>query len=161
VGFKVFDEDNDPFTVATLIFRNLPNGNLLGKFVCPRLRVIYYDNSTGMEIADICPMEWWNSDGENGPTEIDADEHYAEVASFFEGEAKWTAYALSEPLDGDDPYPRKKLDSTPLPTGDLRIVAMLSGDYRKLSIPQVTGILTLREDGSASFKPIKGIIESI
>lgn len=149
VGFKAISDD--PFTIAALIFRNVPNGKLLGKFTAPSLRVIYYDNSTGLEIADMCPTQWWNSEGENGPREIDANEHYADVASFFEGKGEWRAYELNEPL-GDELYSQIELNSVELPAGEYRIIAMLSGEYRNLSIPQVTGVLTLGEDGTASFQ---------
>jgi len=55
VGFKAISDD-PIFTIAALIFRNVPTGKLLGKFTAPRLRVIYYDNSTGLEIANMCPI---------------------------------------------------------------------------------------------------------
>lgn len=150
VGFKLFSDD--PFNVATLIFRNVPNGNLLGKFKAPRLRVIFYDHLTGQEIADMCPLQWWNTNEEFGPSEIDASEHYAAVASFFilDGKGKWTAYEVNEARE-DDPHPRHELNSAELPTGKMRIVAMLSSQYGTVSIAPITGILTLGKDGSASF----------
>ncbi len=146
VGFKAISDP--PFTTATLIFRNVPNGQLLGKFQFPRLRVIYYDHSTGLEIADLCPLLWWGQ-YEDAPSEIGASETYAQVALFFEG--KWKAYELNEPRENDF-HPKHGTNSIELPAGELRIVAMLSGEYRNLSIPQVRGVLTLKEDGSASFQ---------
>ena len=145
VGFKAISDP--PFTIAALIFRNVPNGKLLGKFRYPRLSVTYYDNSTGLEIVYMCPMLWWNQ-YEDVPAEIDASESYSQVALYCEG--KWKAYELNEPRD-DDLYPKDRLNSVELPAGEFRIVAVLSGDYGSLSIPQVTGVLTLGKDGNASF----------
>jgi hypothetical protein len=59
VGFKLIPDD--PFTIAALCFQNVPiPGQLMGKFEYPRLRAIYYENSTGQEIADMGPLQWWN-----------------------------------------------------------------------------------------------------
>ncbi|HEX4021728.1 MAG TPA: hypothetical protein VHX63_11315 [Acidobacteriaceae bacterium] len=146
VGFKAISDP--PFTIAAMIFRNVPNGKLLGKFQFPLLRVIYYDNSTGLEIADLCPLLWWGL-YEDAPAEIDASESYAQIAFHFE--KGWKAYELNKPQE-DDLFPKEKINSVDLPAGTFRIIAMLSGEYRSLSIPQVTGILTLGEDGAASFQ---------
>jgi hypothetical protein len=150
-GFKVFMDDN--FITATLSFRNVPNGKLLGKFQMPYLRVIYYDLSTGEEVADMCRTEWWNEEG-NPPAEIGSQEQYAVVASCFKGDKIWDALELVE-----DEAVGMKLHSVKLPVHELHIVASLSA--YPLRIPPVEGILTLGEDGSASFKPTKGFIRAI
>ncbi len=154
-GFKVFTDDD--FIIAALCFRNVPNGKLLGKFGLPRLRVIYYKQSTGEEIADKCPIVWQSESG-NNPIEIDATEQYAKVASFFKGTRKWTATELNEPSEDFDSW--HQLNSIDLPAGGVHVIARLAGAY-KLHVPPVEGILTLGEDGSASFKPTKGYIEAI
>jgi hypothetical protein len=143
-GFTVFT--NDDFITATLCFQNVPNGKLLGKFEMPRLRVIYYDKPTGEELADVYPTEWWSDSGDT-PTDIGAQEQYALVASFFREHGTWKALEIDE--DDLDLSPR--LNSVQLPAGDLHIIASLSGT-NKLWIPPVEGVLTLGEDGSASFQ---------
>jgi hypothetical protein len=148
VGFKFIDDD--PFKIAALIFQNVPTGKLLGKFTWPRLRVTYYDHATGLEIISMGPMLWWNSESENGQlSEIDANENYAEIAYYFQ--EKWMALELNTPLE-PELYAREKTNSVDLPIRELRIVAMLSGDSSARSDIRVTGILTLRPDGSASFR---------
>jgi len=141
-GFKVF-ADND-FIIATLSFRNVPNSKLLGKFESPTLRVIYYEEKTGQEIADMNPVEWWKL--EYGPQEINANESYAIVASYFQG-----AWKASE-IYRDCTYETRMVHSIDLPAGDFHLIAKLSGS-NDMTIPNFYGILTLREDGSASFQP--------
>jgi hypothetical protein len=144
VGFKFIHEE--PFRIAALIFKNVPTlGRLLGKFESPRLRVIYCENSTGQEIADMCPAQWW--DEKDGIDDISAGGRNAVVASCFEG--KWTALSINEPPQDFDAW--HKLNSVELPTGKIRIVAALSGKDGQLSIGTVTGVLTLETDGTASF----------
>ena len=145
VGFTVFM--NDDFITATLGFQNVPTGKLLGKFEMPRLRVIYYDHQTGEELADRCPIVWWSDSGDP-PAEIGVREQYAEIASFFKEELKWSAHQSNEPSEDFDSW--HQLNSVELPAGDIRIIARLSG-ARSLRIPPVEGILTLRENGDASF----------
>jgi hypothetical protein len=118
---------------------------LLGKFEWPRLRVIYYDNSTGQEIDDLAPLLWWES--ENRPDEIDAAGSHARIASYFKG--KWEACEVNEP--SEDYYPTNKFHWIELPAREVRIIATLSGGYG-MSIPRVEGLLTLGDDGSASFQ---------
>jgi hypothetical protein len=144
VGFKFIHDE--PFRVATLCFQNVSNaGKLLGKFERPRLRVIYYEHSTGQEIADMCPVQWW--DEKDGIDDISAEGRNAVVASCFEG--KWTALEINEPPEDFDSW--NKLRSVELPAGKIRIVAALSGKEGRLSSKSVTGILTLETEGTASF----------
>lgn len=146
VGFEVFVDDD--FVTATLCFQNVPiPGKLLGKFEWPRLRVIFYDHSTGEELADMCPIVW-RSDSGDPPTEIGVKKQYAEVASFFKGTLKWTAHELNEPSEDFDSW--HKLNSVDLPAKDVRIIATLSG-INKLRVPPVEGVLTLGEGGHATF----------
>ena len=141
------------FIIATLSFRNVPNGKLLGKFNEPLLRVVYYDLSTGGEVADMGRAEWWNEE-RNPLTEIGAQEQYAIVASLFKVDMMWNALELVE-----DEAVGLKLHSVKLPVHKLHIVASLSA--YSLRIPPVEGILTLGEDGSASFRFTKGFIAEI
>jgi hypothetical protein len=142
VGFKVIS--SDPFTIAAMRFQNVPTGKLMGKFERPRLRVVYYEQPTGQEIADMCPIPWW--DEKDGITDISADGRDADIASYFEG--KWTVNEENEPAEDFDSW--HKLNSVEVPAGDIRIIATLSGAYN-LRIPPVTGVLTLEENGNASF----------
>lgn len=143
VGFKYIE--CEPFKIAALRFQNVPvPGKLMGKFEWPRLRVIFYENSTGQEIADLAPVQWW--DDKDGIMDISAEGRDADIASYFEG--KWTA---SETYS-DEHTLQPRLHSVDLPAGDIRIIAILSGQHGALPVPQVTGILTLGEDGTASFQ---------
>jgi hypothetical protein len=154
VGFKFIHDE--PFRIATLGFQNVPNaGKPIGKFKRPRLRVIYYEYSTGQEIEDMYSVQWW--DEKDGIDDISAKGRNAVVASYFEG--KWRI------IEGDEhPITNLDLDSPPyeprsveLPFGETRIIAILSCNYNDSPVVTTTGMLTLGEDGSASFKPIKAI----
>jgi hypothetical protein len=107
VGFKVIS--SDPFTISALCFQNVPTGKLMGKFEGPRLRVIYYEHSTGQEITDLCPLQWW--DKKDGITDISAEGRDADIASYFEG--KWTA---SETYSDENTL-QSRLHSVDLPNG--------------------------------------------
>lgn len=145
VGFRVLVDD--PFAIAVLSFQNVPTpGKLMGKFEYPRLRVVYYEHLTGQEIADMCPLQWWDSEKDR-PAEINARESHAVIATCFQG--KWQASEINEPSEDFDNW--HKLHSIDLPPGDFRIIARLSGAFN-LSIAPVTGVLTLSEDGTASFQ---------
>jgi hypothetical protein len=149
IGFKFIDEE--PFRIATLGYKNVPKGKtLLGKFESPRLRVVYYEGSTGQEIADMCPLQWW--DKEEGVNDISAEEGFAVIASYFEG--KWTASELNEPSEDYDAW--HQLNSASLPVGKIRIVTSLSGREGRISGESITGVLTLGMDGTASFTKTKG-----
>jgi hypothetical protein len=145
VGFTLFT--NDDFITATFCFRNVPNGKLLGKFEMPRLRVLYYDHSTGEEIADIFPTEWWSESG-HIPPEIGTQERYALVGLFFRGDGTWKAVQFDDSDDLDSMY---KVHPVELHAGAFHIKASLSGTNNVRIMP-VEGILTLGEDGTASFQ---------
>jgi len=147
-GFKFLVDP--PLDVAGLYFQNVPiPGKLIGKFEYPRLRVVYYDNSTGQEIADMCPLQWHGS--EYRLSEITAAGSYAEIAVFLMGANVWRIFEEDESSDAF------KLNHKEIPAGEYRIIAKLSGSY-SLHIPPVEGILTLGKDGIALFKPIKGVL---
>lgn len=151
VGFKVF---SDALVEATLVFKNVPNGKLLGKFQWPRLRVTYYDHVTGQELTEMVPLVWTGPRIGSGyaPDEINADESYAQIAACIPGQNQgWTTCAINEGELDDFGRPREDLHAEELPARELRIVAVLSGEHGRLSIPPITGVLTLGEDGSASF----------
>jgi hypothetical protein len=143
VGFKFIHDEL--FRIAVLRFQNVPiPGKLMGKFEGPVLRVIYYEGSTGQEIADMCPMQWW--DDKDDVMDISAEGRDANIASCFEG--KWSAYETYP----DDDTLQSQLHSVVLPAGEIRIIANLSGGQSNLPVVTVTGVLTLREDGTASFQ---------
>jgi len=147
-GFEVSGFDDESISQAYLLFQNLRMSpdQLLGKFEWPRLRFIYYDNSTGQEIADLVPLLW--SDSENGPPEITATGSNALIASYYG--AKWHACEIIEPTE--DYAPRNKYHWIDLPVGEVRIDAHLSGNYGNSPSVTVNGLLTLRQDGTASFQ---------
>jgi hypothetical protein len=148
IGFKFITEADFPLSMATLCFQNVPTpGKLMGKFEYPRLRVIYYANSTGQEIAEMCPLQWYGN--ENGPNEITAEVSHAEIATFLTAADVWRLFEVNEPSEDFDDW--HKLHFIEVPAGEYRIIAMLSGSYG-LNIPDVTGVLTLGEDGTASFQ---------
>ena len=150
VGFKVFDDhDGSPIT-ATLFFQNVrvfPD-QLIGKFEQPRLRVVYYDNSTGQEIADLVPLMWWDS--ENGPDEINASGSHAIIASYFKG--KWQACEINEPDPSEEYFPQNKYHWIDILAREVLITASLSGGYSNSPNVKIKGVLTLGEDGTASFQ---------
>ena len=142
VGFKRCSDDD--FVFATLRFQNVPKqGKLIGKFESPSLRVIYYEASTGQEIADIKSLQWLES--EYGPREVNASESYAILASYLQG--TWKASEIYR----DCVYETRMIHSIDLPATDFRIIARLSGS-NQMNIPDVHGVLTLGEDGTASFQ---------
>lgn len=142
IGFKPIHTDD--FEIAALCFQNVSRrGELIGKFESPNLRVIYYEAATGQEIADIAQVPWWNC--EYGPGEINADESYAELASYSDG--NWKASEIYR----DCVYETRMVHSIDLPAADFRIIAKLSGS-NQMNIPDVHGVLTLGEDGTASFQ---------
>lgn len=147
IGFKFIHEG--PFRMATLCFQNVPiAGQLMGKFERPRLRVIYYENSTGQEIADMCPVPWW--DERDGITDISAQGRAAYIASYFDG--KWTANEHNESSENYDSW--NQLDSVELPMGEIRILALLSDEEGKRSSGIISGILTL-QGNTASFQSLE------
>ena len=148
VGFELISDD--PFSIAALCFQNVPTpGRLMGKFEYPRLRVIYYVASTGQEIADLCPLQWHGT--ENRPNEITAAVIQAQIATFLAVAEVWRLFEVNEPSEDFDDW--HKLHHIEIPAGQYRIVAKLSGSYDcKLQIKPVFGVLTLREDGTASFQ---------
>lgn len=148
VGFELISDD--PLSIAALCFQNVPTpGRLMGKFEYPRLRVIYYVASTGQEIADLCPVPWHGP--ENRPNEITAGVSHAEIATFLAVAEVWRLFEVIEPSEDFDDW--HKLHHIEIPAGEYRIVAKLSGFYdRQLQIKLVFGVLTLREDGTASFQ---------
>jgi hypothetical protein len=48
--------------------------------------------------------------------------------------------------------PQNKYHWIELPKGEVRIIAIRSGGYGNLHIPHVNGVLTLGENGTASFQ---------
>jgi len=148
VGFELISDD--PFSIAALCFQNVPTpGRLMGKFKYPRLRVIYYVNSTGQEIADMCPLQWHGT--ENGPNEITAEVSHAQIATFLTVGEVWRLFEVNEPSEDFDDW--HKLHHIEVPAGEYRIISKLSGSYDpQLRIKPVFGVLTLREDGTASFQ---------
>jgi hypothetical protein len=157
VGFKriPIDPDLPELALATLCFENvlIPRESI-ADFRFARLRVNYRDFSTGETIAEAFPARWHNSPDD--PIDILAgEEKCAIIASCFG--SKWATDSLIDvPANpaleygfGGSEYKR---ESVPLPLGCIKVKATLIGEHN-LSIQQVSGILTLAENGNASFTP--------
>ncbi|CAM5998705.1 unnamed protein product [Sphagnum balticum] len=148
VEFKQLDEDY--FRAATLVFRNVPNGKLLGKFLTPRLKVAYYDHATGLEIDDFYSVGWWGE--EEIVEDISVAGRSAVLAIFTD---KWRVGGQDNTLTSrvveDESTPWDGRRSIELPFGEIRIVAVLFGNYVSSQAVTVTGVLTLGADGTASF----------
>lgn len=147
VGFELISDG--PLSIASLCFQNVSMpGRLMGRFEHPRLRVIYYAASTGQEIADMCPLQWYGT--EDRPSEINAAVSHAQIATFLAVAEVWRLFEVNQPSDEFDDSP--KLRYLEVPAGEYRIVATLSGSYDPhLQVKPVFGVLTLKEDGTASF----------
>jgi hypothetical protein len=148
VEFRQLDEDY--FRAATLVFRNVPNGKLLGKFLTPRLKVTYYDHATGLEIDDFYSVGWLGE--EEIVEDINVAGRIAIVAIFTD---KWRVGGQDNTLTSrvfeDESTPWDGRRSIELPFGEIRIVAVLFGNYVSSQAVTVTGVLTLGADGTASF----------
>ncbi len=148
VGFNLVTESL--FTAARFNFRNVPNGNLLGKFEKPRLSVAYYKSSTGEELDSFYALHWYDEGEEK--SDIDATGRSVTVAMFTD---KWIVGGEDNPASWkfvrDDDKPIDVQRSIDLPFGELRIVAKLFGGYVDSPVLTITGVLTLGSDGSASF----------
>jgi len=121
--------DGEHFRAATLVFRNVPNGKLLGKFSSPRLRVIYYDYATGQEIDDFYSVGWWDEEEED-IDDINAEGRNAIIAAFFD---EWRVGGEDSPvasLSFENEYrPQDRGLSLVPPFGKIRIVATFFGNY--------------------------------
>ena len=155
VGFKLIQIDPGlpDLALAALCFENiLIPGKSLGNFRLAELRVVYRDFTTGEVIATAYPAKW--HDSPDAPIDICADEKRCAIIASSLG-SKWATDSLIEVTinpelqygPGGTEYKR---ESVPLQLGRIKVKATLIGAHN-LSIPPVEGILTLGEDGNASF----------
>ena len=154
-GFKLFplDPDLPDLALGLFCFENvLIPGKPIENFHSARLRVIYRDFSSGETIAEAFPARWHDSPDDS--ISICADENKCAVIASCIG-SKWTTDSLIDvPINpaleygfGGSEYKR---ESIPLPLGRIKIKATLIGE-QNLSLPPIEGILTLGENGHASF----------
>jgi len=130
---------------AQIGFKNVEITNQpIGNFREARLRIEYYSDSSGEEIAVVFPARWIGHD--KGDIEIGPVTQSALLA-FFTGENWKTIRFLDYPL-GTGWLDR--IEYISLPSEKVKIKATLFGEHN-ISIPTVTGMLTLKADGSASF----------
>jgi hypothetical protein len=122
-------------STVTIGFQNvLIPGKPIGDFRNARLRVEYRLEATDKEWDTIFPARWACYEQDDIP--IGVVPQHAFLASYYDTDKEW--YALST------------ADRTRLPIGGLKIKATLIGEGN-LSLPPITGVLTLGEGGSASF----------
>jgi hypothetical protein len=146
LGFRhiVFDPILPELTAAALCYQNVPiTGEQIGEFSSARLKVNFYRESDGEEIAEAFPAKWIDLDAPS--ITIGVTTKCAIIASCIAG--KWGVDRLIDPSLG---WVYNNVESTKLPLGRIRIVATLFGQ-NNVSVPPITGTLILGEDGSASF----------
>lgn len=155
VGFKhiIPDPKLPGLAFAALCFRNIEIPNqTLGEFRSARLRVDYYQESTGEEITSVFPVRWFDLD--TPAISIGVIMRCAVIASCIGNDWAtdyWAEVPINPALEhgfGGTEY--KRAYST-LPLGRIKIAATLFGE-QYLSIPRIEGILTLGEEGVAAFK---------
>ncbi|MHB1958422.1 MAG: hypothetical protein ACYCO5_05265 [Acidobacteriaceae bacterium] len=126
----------------------IPNQDV-GNFNRARLKIRYSLAHSGEEVALVFPARWIGSD--EYEISIGFEPEYAVLAVYINNQ--WHGVETVEvltPQSEIESYFRRELRL--LPSAQLRIEATLFGK-NNLSLLPFTGILTLREDGSASFQP--------
>ena len=154
VRFVGFETQGEEPTGALLSFQLDPiTGEPVKNLSGARLRVTYLRKSDGKIIAEVFPAVWWDSG--KGAANIGFTAQRAMIASYFQG--KWTANEVVEipmyldsEIEEADSLSRTEYKPTELPIGEIKIIATIIG-RRNIPYPMVKGILTLGEDGSASF----------
>jgi hypothetical protein len=155
VGFRRIQIDSDfpDLALATLCFENaLIPEKPVADFHFARLQVNYSDFSTGEALADVFLSRW--HDSPDAPIDICAGRKQCAIIASSIG-SKWATDSLIDtPINlaleygfGGSEY---RHESVPLPLGRIKVKATLIGTHN-LSIPPIKGILTLGEDGAASF----------
>ena len=121
----------------------------VGNFNRARLKIRYSLAHSEEEVALVFPARWIGSD--EYEISIGFEPRYAALAVYIGN--RWHGVETVEvftPQSEIESYFRRELRL--LPSAQLRIEATLIGK-NNLSLPPFTGILTLCEDGSASFHP--------
>lgn len=135
---------------ARIGFINIETPNQeVGNFHRARLKVRYSLAHSGEEVALVFPARWIGSDEDE--ISIEFVPRYAVLAVYIGNQ--WHGVETIEvftPQSECESYYRRELK--PLPTAQLRIEAILFGE-KNLSLLPFTGILTLEEDGAASWTP--------
>jgi hypothetical protein len=119
----------------------------IGNFRNARVRIRYILASSGEEVALVFPARWIGSDEDE--VSVEFVPRYAALAVYIGN--RWHGVRTVEvftPQSEIESYFRREL--MPLPSGALRIEATLIGE-KNLSLKPFMGILTLGEDGAASF----------
>lgn len=150
IGFKRIEIDPQfpDLSMAALCFQNVPvSGEPIGEFGYARLKVDYHIPSTGERITEVFPAKWFDCHGPS--VRIDVTTKCALIALCIG--SKWTADRIIE--DSEDWRGEFRVECVDLPLGQIKIVATLLGEHN-LSIAPVVGILTLGENGAATFNCI-------
>ena len=133
---------------AQIGFINIETPNReVGNFHRARLKVRYSVAHSGEEVALVFPARWIGSDEDE--IAIEFVPRYAVLAVYIGNQ--WHGVETVEVFTSQsesESYYRRELRH--LPTTQLSIEAILLGE-NNLSLPPFTGILTLGEDGSASW----------
>jgi hypothetical protein len=133
-----------------MCFRNeaIP-GKLVGRFKAARLKVNYFLESTGEEVAEIFPARWRGFPDQD-EIEIGVTKVCAVLAMHsLDPDLGWQAHSTRGiPAEIGWKYETERYF---LPSSRLKIVANLIGENNLSMDTPITGVLTLGDDRSASF----------
>jgi len=134
---------------AKICFRNVETpGKPVGDFRGARLKVEYFLDSSGEEVATVFPARWIGYDQD--AIAIDFVPRCAVLA--VQIDIGWCALSTTEiPSENSEAGWKWNVERTALPAARLRIKATLIGE-NNLSILPVVGVLELCENGNAKFE---------
>jgi hypothetical protein len=140
-------EISPDFPLVLMCFRNVEvPGKPMGNFKAARLKVTFYLESSGKEVEEIFPARWLGFPDQD-EIEIGVKKQCAVIAMHFS--TGWVAQStVGIPAGIGWEY---EIENTFLPSDRLKIVANLFGKNNISLDEPFTGILTLSEDGTASF----------
>jgi hypothetical protein len=140
-------EVSPDFPLILMCFRNVEvPGKPMGSFKAARLKVAFYLESSGKEVEEIFPARWLGFPDQD-EIEIGVRKQCAVIAMHFS--TGWVARStVGIPAEIGWKY---EIENTFLPNDRLKIVANLFGENNLSLDGPITGILTLSEDGTASF----------
>jgi len=138
------------FPMVRICFRNIEiPGEPVGRFKAARLKINYYLESSGEEVAEIFPARWIGFPDQD-EIEVGVKKVCAVLAMHSrDSDIGWEAHSTNGiPAEIDWKYTTER---TFLPSDSLKIVANLIGENNLSMDKPIKGVLTLREDRSASW----------